>query len=125
MSFFKKAREVTGDLAAASKRQAQRGKLEVEVRRLESKVSSEKDAIGQALFPVLEAGTLVVDVPEVHEHLQAIKDLQAEIIEKRAEMDALREPGDTAEVKQLETPPATDVAAPDETSEAEPPRAEG
>lgn len=97
MSFFKKAKEVTSDLAAASKRQAQRGKIEIEVRRLESKVGSEKDAIGHALFPMLESGTLQVEVPEVKDHLAAIVDLQREIAEKRAEMEALREAGDDAE----------------------------
>ncbi len=94
MSFFRKAKEVTGDLAAASKRQAQRGKLELDVRRLESKVSSEKDAIGQALFPLLEAGTLTVDVPEVQDHMKAISDLQVEIAQKKGEIEALKEPGD-------------------------------
>lgn len=111
MSFFKKAREVTGDLAAASKRQAQRGKLEIDVRRLESKASSEKDAIGQALFPLLDAGTLLVDAPEVQEHLKAIKDLQAEIAERRAEIDALREPGEPTEMKQAEPAPIAESAA--------------
>ena len=94
MSFLRKARELTGDVAAASKRQAQRGKLEIEVRRLEGKVSSEKDAIGHALFPLLEAGTLQTDVPEVQTHMAAIKDLMGEIGERRAELDASGQ-GDT------------------------------
>lgn len=94
MSFFKRAKEVAGDLGAAGKRQAQRGKLEVEVRRLEGKISSEKDAIGQALYPLLERGELQVDLPEVHEHLKAIADLQGELGVKRAEIEALKEGGD-------------------------------
>jgi hypothetical protein len=90
MSFFKRAKEVTADIASASKRQAQRGKLEVEVRRLESKVSSEQDAIGHALFPLFEAGTLQVDSAEVQEHMTAIRELLGEIAEKRTEMEGLR-----------------------------------
>jgi hypothetical protein len=89
MSFLRKARELTGDVAAASKRQAQRGKLEIELRRLEGKVSSEKDAIGHALFPLLEAGTLQTDVADVQTHMATIKELSAEIAERRAEIDPL------------------------------------
>jgi hypothetical protein len=97
MSFFRKAKEATADLAAASKRQAQRGKLEIEVKRLESKVSSEKDAIGHALFPLLEAGGLKVDLPEVGKHLETVAELVAEIAAKRAEIAAIGAEGGEAE----------------------------
>ena len=93
MSIFRKAREATGDLAAASKRQAQRGKLELEVRRLESKISSEKDAIGHLVFPLLEAGTLQVDIPDVHDHMLTISELTGEIAERRAEIETLGQGG--------------------------------
>lgn len=93
MSIFRKAREATGDLAAASKRQAQRGKLEIELRRLESKVNSEKDAIGHLVFPLLEAGTLMVDLPEVHDRMMTIGELTGEIAERRAEIEALGQGG--------------------------------
>jgi hypothetical protein len=89
MSFLRKAREITGDVAAASKRQAQRGKLEIELRRLESRVNSEKDAIGHLLFPLLEAGTLQADVADVQTHMTAIKQLSGEIGERKAEIEAL------------------------------------
>ena len=89
MSFFRKAKEATADLAAAGKRQAQRGKLELEVKRLEGKVSSEKDAIGHALFPLLEAGQLQTDVTEVADHMAKIKELTAEIEERRADIEKL------------------------------------
>lgn len=89
MSIFKKAKGAAGDLAAASKRQAQRGKLELELRRLESKVNSEKDAIGPLVYPLLEAGTLQVDLIEVQDHMMTISELSSEIAERRAEMEAL------------------------------------
>jgi len=97
MSFFRKAKEATADLAAASKRQAQRGKLEIEVKRLESKVSSEKDAIGHAVFPLLEAGALKADLPEVDTHLKAVADLVAEIAAKKAEIAAIGAEGGEVE----------------------------
>lgn len=104
MSLFRRAKEVTGDLAGASKRQAQRGKLELELRRLESKISSEKDAIGQAIYPSLESGDLKVDLPDVATHMAAISSLNAELAEKKAEIDAL----------------GRDGAAPDTSAPAEP-----
>ena len=106
MSFFKRAKEKAGDLADASKRQAQRGKLEIEVRRLESKVGSEKDAIGHALFPQLEAGTLQVDSPEVQEHMSSIVALNAEIAAKKAEIEELGQPDEDGAA----TPPVEGAA---------------
>jgi hypothetical protein len=103
MSIFRKAKEATGDLAAASKRQAQRGKLGIEVRRLESKVNSEKDAIGHLVFPLLEVGTLQVDSPDVQDHMKTIAELAGEIGERRAEIEAL---GHSSE---SEDPPAVAV----------------
>ena len=94
MSFFKKAREVTDDLAAASKRQAQRGKLEIEIRRLEGKINDEKHAIGEALYPLLESGQLTVEVESVHESMKRIAELTSEVGQRRAEIDALREGGE-------------------------------
>jgi hypothetical protein len=94
MSVLTRAKEVTANLASASKRQAQRGKLEMEVRRLESKVSAEKNAIGHALFPLLETEILQVDVAEVQQHMTAIQELLTEILEKRAEIEAVRSAGD-------------------------------
>lgn len=103
MSIFRKAKEATGDLAAASKRQAQRGKLEIEVRRLESKVNSEKDAIGHLVFPLLEAGTLQVDSPDVQDHMKTIAELTGDIAERRAEIEALGHSSDS------DDPPAVKV----------------
>ncbi len=93
MSFLTKAKEMTGDLAVASKGQAQRVKIELEMRRLDSKVNSEKDAIGHLLFPLLEAGTMQVDVAEVHERMKAIEELLGKIRLKRAEVGALQRTG--------------------------------
>ena len=93
MSLLKRAGELSGDLGAAGMRQARRGKLKVDVRRLESRVSSEKDAIGHALFPLLEAGTLEADVPALHDCMKAIAELLGEIRQKRAKIEALASSG--------------------------------
>lgn len=90
MSFFRRAKEVSGDLASAGKRQAQRAKLKREVGRLKSRMASEHAAIGQAVYPLLEAGTLVVDLPEVAAHTNTVSGLLAEMAGKQAQIDSLR-----------------------------------
>jgi hypothetical protein len=97
MSLLRKAKEVTSDLAAASKRQAQRGKLELEVKRVESRISSEKDAIGHTVFPLLRGGSLAVDVPEVALRLKNVEGLEAETSKKREELETLRKEGESAD----------------------------
>lgn len=92
MSFLSRTKEVTGHLAAGRKRRAVKGKLELKVRRLESKMSSEKDSIGQVLIPLLEARTVQVALPEVHERMTAIAQLLRELGERRAEIEALCRP---------------------------------
>lgn len=94
MSFFKRAGDVSADLAAATKRQARRAKLELEARRLASKIESEKGKIGHAVYPLLDEGKLQLDVPEVQRHMQAIASLKAELAERRAAIEALSQDGD-------------------------------
>jgi hypothetical protein len=84
-----KAAEVGGDVAAKSKRQAQRGKLEIEAKRLSGKIDEEKNQIGQLLYPLLQSGQLTVDVPEVGDRMRAIAQIESEVAEKRAEIEAL------------------------------------
>lgn len=112
MSLLTRAKEMAGGLANTSKQQAQRGKLEIEVRRLEGKVGTEKEAIGDLLFPLLEAGT--VSAPGTEEHVAAIRALLDEIEAKRDEINELRaghddEPDDNADEAE-----STADAAPDE-----------
>ena len=92
MSFLQRAKQAAGDLAAAGKRQAQRRKLEMTVRRLQSRVVSEKAAIGEAVYPLLEAGTLAADVPQLAANMQAVSELLAEIASTRARIAALEGP---------------------------------
>ena len=93
MSLLKRVGELSCGFGAACLRQARRGKLNIDVRRLESRVSSEKDAIGHALFPLLEAGTLQGDVAGVHDRMKAITELLGEIRQKRAKIKALARSG--------------------------------
>ena len=117
MSFLSRAKEMTGHLAAAGRQRALKGKLNLEVRRLESKISSEKDAIGQALFPALEARTVQVEIPEVHEHMTAIAELQREVAEKRAEIESLAMPAPmTSEEAKTESVRKVDLNATPEAS---------
>jgi len=75
--------EAIRTLAAATWRYARRARLKLEVRQLESKVNSEKDAIGHLLFPLIEAGALQVSLPDVDRHLETIGELRVEIQQRR------------------------------------------
>jgi hypothetical protein len=106
VSFLKKVKEIGGDLADTTKRVSLRGKLEIEVRRIEGRIDDEKNGIGHDLFPEIEAGTLAVENASVKERLARIADLQAELAAKRAEMEALKEgDDDTAEAGAKEEAP--------------------
>lgn len=96
MSLVRRAREATLEFAAAGTRRAKRARLELEVRRLESKLGSEMGAIGAMVHPLLQSGVLQVDLPELGPHVQAASALQLEIATRQAEIAAHRSP-DTAE----------------------------
>ena len=98
MSFLKKVKEITGDIADSGKRGALRGKLELEVRRLEGKLNDEKNGIGQAVFPLLAAGTVAIADEAVAGHMTRIAVLSEELTAKRKEIDSLGE-GDATESK--------------------------
>jgi hypothetical protein len=105
MSFFKRAKEVSADLAGATRRQAQRGKLELDARRIEGKIDSEKEQLGRDLYPLLEEGKLQLDLPEVREHMEAIAALKVELAAKRDEIEALSRDGDEKSEPESAPPP--------------------
>ena len=92
MSFLKKVKDISSDLAESGKRQAQRGKLELDVRRIEGKAEDEKKAIGAILYGLMESGALKVDSNEVRAHLGTIETLNGELAEKHKEIESLKEP---------------------------------
>ena len=107
MSFFKKVKDITGDLAGGTKRGALRGKLELEVRRLEGKIADEKNGIGRAVFPLLEAGTLTLDNADVSSHMSAIATSAAELAAKRKEIQDLGDDEGKQADKPAESTPAS------------------
>jgi hypothetical protein len=91
MSFLKKVKDIGSDIAETSKRGAQRGKLELDVRRIEGKMEDEKKAIGLILFNLMETGVLQVDNDDVKTHLASLETLHGELAEKHREIDNLKE----------------------------------
>lgn len=89
MPFLKKLKDVGGNLAEGTKRGAQRGKLELEVRRVEGKIDDEKKALGSALYPLLVEGSLAMDNPEVAASLVRIATLSDDLAAKRKEIESL------------------------------------
>ena len=108
MSFLKKLKDVTGDLAEGTKRGAQRGKFELEVRRVEGKIGDEKNALGLTLFPLLLDGRLTVENADVTAAMAKIATLSDELASKRKEIEDLGD-DDSAAVKVEE--PAESAAA--------------
>ena len=95
MSFLKKMKNLTGDLAEGTKQKAQRGKLEIEVRRLEGKIDDEKNGLGHAIYPQLADGSVTVENADVADHLTKISALNDELAAKRKEIDGLGDDDDS------------------------------
>ncbi len=62
----------------------------MDVRRLESKITAEKNAIGQAIFPLLQSTAVQVDLPEVHEHMRTIAELLTQLGAKQGKLKFVR-----------------------------------
>ncbi len=66
-----------------------RGRLEVQIRKLEWDVDRQKAAIGKAIYPLLESGELEVGLSEVHERMPKIQALSQRLQELRDRYAAL------------------------------------
>lgn len=93
MTFFDRFRETVRETAAAAteatKKQARRAQLEIRESRLQARIRREKTAIGEAIYPLLAAGDLQVDLAEVQTALARIKVLHEQLAENAAELQAL------------------------------------
>jgi hypothetical protein len=83
------ARDTATGAAQAAGRQARLGRKRVAAKRLEGKIKAQKLAIGEALYPLLARGDLLVDAPEAADALAEIYHLEAQLAALRAEMDAI------------------------------------
>lgn len=110
MSLVRRVRHTTTEFAAAGTRRAKRAKLELEVRRLKSKLGFEMRAIGGAVHPLLQTGALLVELPELGAHVQAASGLQAQIADRQAQIAAQRS-RDAAELAARQTTSMREVDA--------------
>lgn len=86
MALFRRAKEVTNDLAAIT----QRKKLELDARRIESRIISEYAVIGRELYPLLKSGQLPFNSSHLRDNVGAIATLEDELREKKARIEAFR-----------------------------------
>jgi len=86
MALFRRAKEITDELASIT----QRKKLELANRRIESRISSELGAIGRELYPLLQSGQLQFDSARVRDNLAAIAALEDEKGDNVARIGAFR-----------------------------------
>lgn len=97
MSVFDQARDAASSAASAAVRQARITRKQVEARRLAGKIDAQKLAIGNALLPSLEDGSLTVESPAVNEAVATAQRLQEQLESVRAEIDVIRTAGDDFE----------------------------
>ena len=88
---IEKGRESAAGLAVRTKEGAQRVRVAFELRRLESRIRSEFNGLGRDVFPLLEEGSLPIDLPPgVRQRLHDISGLQDELERRKAQMNDLR-----------------------------------
>ena len=85
MTLLRRAKEITDELAAI----AQRKKLDVMTRRIESRIKSELEALGRELYPLLKSGQLQFDSARVRDNLAAIAAFEDERRDNMARIEAL------------------------------------
>lgn len=92
MAVLERARSVTETLTRTAKRQANRAKLELQVRQLERKLNSEYAQLGRTVAAALRSSdTVPASHPDVAASLRAIDELSAELAEKRRAIQGLGE----------------------------------
>ena len=97
MSFLDRSKEVATTVGQQARKQARRAQLEVELRRIQSRINHEYTAIGRALYPSLAEGGPGSDVPEVQVSLAELKTLNVQLGEKREAIERLKAEGNDSE----------------------------
>lgn len=113
MSFLDRSKEVATTVGQQARKQARRAQLEVELRRIQSRINHEYTAIGRSLYSSLAEGGPGSDVPEVQVALAEVKNLKAEMSEKRDAIERLKAEGnDTGPDEPAVLPAPPDGTAP-------------
>jgi hypothetical protein len=86
MALFRRAKEVTNDLAAIT----QRKKLELDARRIESRITSECAGIGRELYPLLKSGQLPFDSSHLRDSVETVSALEEDLRDKKARIEVFR-----------------------------------
>jgi hypothetical protein len=89
MSLFERLRALAARAADTTRRQSRRARLEIECKRIESRINKEHARIGRSLLPSLREGGPGSDQPEVKSALRVIAGLTEDLTGKRAEIAAL------------------------------------
>lgn len=93
-------KESAAELALRTRRRAQRVRLALEQRRLESRIRSEIEGLGHDVLPLLREQSLRIEFPPaVDERMHTIDELQAELDRKKAESRDLRAVAERDEAK--------------------------
>ncbi|GAB4334148.1 MAG: hypothetical protein Kow0010_21000 [Dehalococcoidia bacterium] len=94
MGIWDRTREAASRAAAATRRGARRARLEMEQRRIEGRIRRQKSRIGEAVYPLIKAGAVTIDLPEVAAAIREIDRLNDDLERTRREIVALGDGGD-------------------------------
>jgi hypothetical protein len=87
-----RAGDVAANAASTARRQARRAQLEIEHRRLDSRIRKAYADIGRALYPLVEKGQLGAESPEIQSAAATLSGLLASDRANREEIERLGGP---------------------------------
>lgn len=87
-----KGRKAGGDAVSMARKQSNRARKEVEVRRIQRKIREQKTVIGEAVYARVAAGELKLDAPEIDAAVDIIASLELDLARIRGEIEAVRNP---------------------------------
>lgn len=90
MSLVRRLTETATDLSVASRRQAHRVRLEMELRRLEARIRSELGKLGEDVYGQLHGNLGSLDTSALETRIRSISDLKAEAEVRRSELRSAR-----------------------------------
>jgi hypothetical protein len=91
VSFLDRTKDVASTVGSSARKQAKRAQLEVDARRIRSRMNKEYAAVGRALHSSLAEGGPGADLPEVQVALAELKMLQEQLDAKSRERASLDE----------------------------------
>lgn len=95
-----RGKAATTSLAKATRQRTRRARHALAIKRLESRIKANIDALGHEVFPLLLTGDEVTEAPGVTKRMAVIATLQEKLERQQASMARLSAPRDSEQTKQ-------------------------